>query len=225
MSTPTETRHRHTTPTATTAITRAVAGLRDPLRRTTSVLSWITRAAWVVLAIGVVSWIAGAQLGWLELVVLGVGMLAVLVASAFFAIGRHPYAITLRLREGRVVVGDRAMGGIDVRNTGSVPVLPARLELPVGPVTARFALPALSPGGEHDELFAIPTDRRGVLVVGPVRSVRGDPFGLIRRAVQWTDPARLGLRRLPARPGGPGLPGDHERGPVLPRPARVRPGR
>ena len=191
MSTPTETRRSHTTASATGTITRAVAGLRDPLRRTTSVLSWISRAAWILLVIAVASWIAGVQLGWLELVVLGVGMVAVLVASAFFAIGRHPYAITLRLREGRVVVGDRAMGAIDVRNTGSVPVLPARLELPVGPVTARFALPALSPGGEHDELFAIPTDRRGVLVVGPVRSVRGDPFGLIRRAVQWTEPEDL----------------------------------
>src|SRR5699024_2858617 len=46
-------------------------------------------------------------------------------------------------------------------------------------------------GGEHDELFTIPTERRGVLVVGPVRSVRGDPFGLIRRAVEWTEPEEL----------------------------------
>src|SRR5699024_11941780 len=53
------------------------------------------------------------------------------------------------------------------------------------------ALPGLDPGAEHDELFAIPTERRGVLVVGPVRSVRGDPFGLIRRAVQWTEPEDL----------------------------------
>lgn len=192
MSTPTESRRRiNTGPTVGDGLTRAVAGLRAPFRRTTSVLSWITRAAWIVLAIGAVAWVVGAQGGWVELVVLGCGFVAVLLGCAFFAIGRHPYAINLRLREGRVVVGERAMGGIDVRNIGTSHVLPARIELPVGPVTAKFALPGLDPGAEHDELFAIPTDRRGVLPVGPVRSVRGDPLGLIRRAVQWTEPEEL----------------------------------
>src|SRR5699024_12686052 len=117
-------------------LTRAVAGLRDPIRRTTSVLTWITRAAWLVLALGVIAWVVGARGGWVELVVLGAGLLAVLVGCVLFAIGRHPYAVNLRLREGRVVVGERAMGGIDVRNVGASHVLPARLELPVGPVTA-----------------------------------------------------------------------------------------
>ncbi|HLS62298.1 MAG TPA: DUF58 domain-containing protein [Ruania sp.] len=192
MSTPPETRRRiDTGPNIGDGLTRAVAGLRDPIRRTTSVLTWITRAAWLVLALGVIAWVVGARGGWVELVVLGAGLLAVLVGCVFFAIGRHPYAVNLRLREGRVVVGERAMGGIDVRNVGTSHVLPARLELPVGPVTAKFALPGLDPGAEHDELFAIPTERRGVLLVGPVRSVRGDPFGLIRRAVQWTEPEDL----------------------------------
>ncbi|UFU04925.1 DUF58 domain-containing protein [Ruania halotolerans] len=176
---------------STSSITRGLESLRGSMRRTTSALSWITLPAWVVLAVGVISWIAGSVLGWMELVVLGAALVATFVVCGFFAIGRHPYAITLRLREGRVVAGERAMGGIEVRNTGSAPVMPARMELPVGPSLARFALPALAPGGEHDELFAIPTERRAVLVVGPVRSVRGDPFGLIRRAVQWTEPEEL----------------------------------
>src|SRR5699024_2883239 len=178
MSTPPETRRRiDTGPSIGDGLTRAVAGLRDPIRRTTSVLTWITRAAWLVLALGVIAWVVGARGGWVELVVLGAGLLAVLVGCVFFAIGRHPYAVNLRLREGRVVVGERAMGGIDVRNVGTSHVLPARLELPVGPVTAKFALPGLDPGAEHDELFAIPTERRGVL--------------LIRRAVQWAEPGGL----------------------------------
>lgn len=176
---------------AASTITRAVTRIRAPFRRNTSPLSWISRAAWITLALAVVCWIVGQWLGWLELVVLGAGFIAVLVASSFFAIGRHPYEFSLRLREGRVVVGERAMGGIDVRNAGPSHSLHARMELPVGPVTARFALPALPPGGEHDELFTIPTERRGVLVVGPVRSVRGDPFGLIRRSVEWTEPQEL----------------------------------
>src|SRR5699024_11596085 len=117
MRTPSQTRRRITTgPTIGDGLTQAVAGLRDPIRRTTSVLTWITRAAWLVLALGVIAWVVVARGGWVELVVLGAGLLAVLVGCVFFAVGRHPYAVNLRLREGRAVVGERATGGSDVRN-------------------------------------------------------------------------------------------------------------
>src|SRR5690625_2366793 len=161
------------------------------VRRTSAALNWISRAAWVLLAVGLVSLLAGRRLGWIELVVLGAGFLSCLLGAAVFAIGRHPYEIGLRLREGRIVVGERAMGGVDVRNIGDRSVLPARIELPVGPSVAKFALPGLAPAEEHDELFAIPTQRRGVITVGPVSSVRGDPLGLIRRSVLWTEPQEL----------------------------------
>src|SRR5699024_9432035 len=35
--------------------------------------------------------------------------------------------------------------------------------------------------GSHEELFAVPTRRRAMLVVGPGRSVRDDPPSLMRR--------------------------------------------
>ncbi|WP_246464907.1 DUF58 domain-containing protein [Ruania alkalisoli] len=191
---------------STRSITRAVESLRGSMRRTSSIFTWVTLPAWMCVLLGIGAWIAGAVLGWLELVVLGAALVATFVVCGFFAIGRHPYAITLRLRDGRVVAGERAMGGIEVRNTSSGPVMPARLELPVGPNLARFALPALRAGGEHDELFAIPTERRAVLVVGPVRSVRGDPFGLIKRSVQWTQPEELYVhpRTVPLGPASAG---------------------
>lgn len=177
--------------TQTRSVTRTVGSLVGQVRRTSQLLTWVSRAAWVMLAVGLVALVAGRRLGWVELVIVGAGFLACLIGAAVFAIGRHPYAISLRLREGRVVVGERAMGGVDVRNVGDRSVLPARIELPVGPTTASFALPALAPEEEHDELFAIPTIKRGVITVGPVSSVRGDPLGLIRRAVLWTEPEEL----------------------------------
>ena len=67
---------------------------------------------------------------------------------------------------------------------------------PVGAAVAEFSVPALAPGAEHDDLFAIPTARRAVIVVGPVRSVRGDPFGLARRSVRWTRPVDLFVHPL-----------------------------
>ena len=193
-----------TTRTAATtgSVTRVVTGLVSQVRRSTTALSWISRAGWVVLCAGVLGLVAGSRFGWVELLIIGAGLLAALAGAAVFAIGRHPYAITLRLREGRVVVGERAMGGIEVRNAGSAPVLPARIELPVGTTRASFALPGLRPGSEHDELFAIPTTKRGVIVVGPVSSVRGDPLGLIRRSVLWTQPEELYVHPRTIRMGG-----------------------
>ncbi|ACQ80017.1 protein of unknown function DUF58 [Beutenbergia cavernae DSM 12333] len=171
---------------ATTAAT-LVAGVR----RVSGALHWVSRAAWVTLGVVVAAAIAGSVLGWVELVAIAAGLGAVLVAAIAFTIGRHPYAVSLRLRDHRVVVGERAMGGIHVVNVGEHRVLPARIELPVGAGRAGFALPALPAGGEHEELFAIPTQRRSVIQVGPVRSVRGDPLGLLRRTVTWTEPQEL----------------------------------
>jgi uncharacterized protein (DUF58 family) len=65
------------------------------------------------------------------------------------------------------------------------------MEVPVGRSTASFPLPRLAAGAEHDELLRIPTERRQVIVLGPVRSVRGDPFGLVGRTLTWTEPQTI----------------------------------
>jgi uncharacterized protein (DUF58 family) len=108
-----------------------------------------------------------------------------------FTVGRSRYAVELDLQQTRVVVGERAVGAVQVTSTASRRLLPARIELPVGGTAAGFDLPPLAPGETHEDLFAIPTARRAVLVVGPVRSVRGDALGLLRRDVVWTDPVDL----------------------------------
>lgn len=161
------------------------------LRSVAPVLSWVSLAAWLSLAIGVLAVGVGFWFGWVELVAVGAGLLAVLLVSLAFTLGRHPYEVSLRLRDHRITVGDRAVGGISVRNVGPKRVLPARIELPVGAGRAGFVLPALAAGEEHEDLFAIPTLRRAVIMVGPVSSVRGDPLGLLRRTVTWTEPQEL----------------------------------
>ena len=61
----------------------------------------------------------------------------------------------------------------------------------MGAATAVFHLPRMKPGQVHEDLFTIPTARRAVIVVGPVRSVRADPLHLLRRQVLWTEPEDL----------------------------------
>lgn len=182
MSTPTET---------TGSITHAVTTLVSGVRRTAPALRWVSRAGWISLVLGIFFLVSGTILGWIEPIIMGAALVLLMCGAALFAIGRHPYEVNLRLHSGRIVVGERAVGALDITNTSERPVLPARVELPVGAGSASFSLPTLSGGEVHSELFTIPTERRGVIIVGPVSSVRGDPIGLVRRAVIWTEPEEL----------------------------------
>lgn len=151
----------------------------------------VSPVGWGVAVVAAGALLLGRRYGWLELAALGAALAAVLLVALLMTVGRSRYAITLDMADRRVKVGERALGRLEVRNVARRRSLPSRVELPVGAVTAEFAVPALSAGAEHDDLFAIPTARRAVIVVGPVRSVRGDPFGLARRSVRWTRPVEL----------------------------------
>jgi uncharacterized protein (DUF58 family) len=146
---------------------------------------------WAVLTATVVAWWVGARYGWAEFTVLAGLTGFVLLAAVASAVGRSRYAVTLDLAQRRVCVGERAVGRVEVRNVSTRALLPAEIELPVGAGLAVFPLPRLAPAAVHDDIFAVPTQRRCVIVVGPVRSVRGDPLGLVRREVRWTEPIEL----------------------------------
>src|SRR5690606_18209330 len=70
-------------------------------------------------------------------------------------------------------------------------LLPLRMELVVGDGAAEFHVPTLAGGASHEEVFVLPTERRGIIPVGPATAVRGDPLGILRRAVPWTQPIPL----------------------------------
>jgi len=92
------------------------------------------------------------------------------------------YDVDLDLTRTHVVVGERAIGGLTLVNGTSRPILPSRVVLPVGSGRGEFDVPRLAPQAAHEELFAIPTTARGVLAVGPVSVLRGDPLGLFERS-------------------------------------------
>jgi uncharacterized protein (DUF58 family) len=135
--------------------------------------------------------VGGLIAGWVELVVPGLALLALLVTGALMTIGRSAYDVHVDLTRSRVRVGERAIGRIVVTATGARRSARSLLTLPVGANAADFELPALAPGEEFDESFIVPTARRGVVRVGPVVSRRGDPLGLLRRTVTWTEPETI----------------------------------
>jgi len=146
---------------------------------------------WAVLGVGLLLGALGWWRGWIELAVPAVVVVAGLVVGVLLTLGRSTYAVQVDLADHRVTVGRRAVGNLQIRNAGRRRLLPARIELPVGAGSADFALPSLAPGAIHEDVFAVPTSRRAVIVVGPVRSVRGDPLGLAHRRVTWTEPVDL----------------------------------
>ena len=95
--------------------------------------------------------------------------------------------MSLSLPHRRVVVGEAAVGIVNVANPTGPRILGAKLEVPIGPGLAELAIPSLRKGAELDQQFAVPTVRRGVVPVGPVRTIRADPIGLVRRELIWTE--------------------------------------
>lgn len=161
------------------------------LRRVWFVLSIPTWIGWSLLVSGAVGIYAGSTWGWREASVIGIIALAVVALSTPYLIGRTDYEARLDLNRSRVVAGERAVGAIQLRNPRSRALLPVRVELPVGQSTAVFDIPRIGPGEDYEDLFTIPTRRRAVLKVGPIRAVRGDPIGVLAKVATWTEPQDL----------------------------------
>ncbi|WP_438855227.1 DUF58 domain-containing protein [Agromyces sp. M3QZ16-3] len=172
-------------------IARAVVAIR---RATSVVQRWtrpdrsvVTPLGWGAVAASVVALVLGYGFGWLELAIVGWGAVVVIALASLWLAGRGAGAIELALPVPRVAVGESAEAHLVARNPGRRRFSGARIEVPVGRrVVSRF-VPALPRGGTFDERVSIPTERRGVVAVGPVRTVRADPIGLMRREIVWSE--------------------------------------
>lgn len=147
----------------------------------------VTALGWSLLALTVLALTAGYVWSWVEAVVAGWTALVLLVVASGYLIGRTAYDVGLSLPANRVVVGDRAPGEVSIRNPLRRRLAGVRVEVPVGQGLAEFAAPSLAAGEEHSDVFVVPTTRRGIVPIGPVRTVRADPIGLLRREVVWAE--------------------------------------
>jgi uncharacterized protein (DUF58 family) len=160
------------------------------------------------LAVGTgLAWFLAVRFGWLEFGYVAAAFCIVLALSALFTIGRLRLTVSMVVDPLRVRVGESAAAQLQVTNTGAAPLLPIGIEMPVGAAVARYTSPILKPGGTYEELALIPTQRRGVVVLGPVTTQRGDPFGVFRREVGWTEQVEIFVhpRTVPLEPLGSGL--------------------
>jgi len=151
----------------------------------------VTPLGWVVLVAIPIALYCGYRFGWVELVVAGFAGVVLVAVAALYLVGRNAVAVSLDVAHSRVVVGQEAAGTVLVRNAGIGRTLGVTVEIPVAHGLAEIAVPSLARGGRSEQHFAIPTRRRGVVAVGPARTVRADPIGLVRRELIWTGTTEL----------------------------------
>ncbi|CAN5244002.1 hypothetical protein BH18ACT4_BH18ACT4_07350 [soil metagenome] len=153
----------------------------------------LTRQGWLVVAGAVVLVVLGRLLGVFELFLLG-SSAAVLLVVAVVSVAR----VHLRFEVDREVTPALVHAGmlsrfeLRVRNAGDqrTPVL--RLFDPVSRTqVADLLLGPLEPLGTAHAAYRLPTERRGIVRVGPLAVVVGDPFGLASVATKAAPVAEL----------------------------------
>lgn len=160
------------------------------------VMAPVTGLGWWALVISIGSWTVAVVLRWKEFGYLATAALVLFGLCALMGLGRSVFTITLTVEPSRITVGGSSVGRVVVRNIAGRRSLPVDLELPVGASGTGFSLPSLAPKAEFDDIFVVPTNRRSVIPIGPAITVRGDPIGLIRREVRWTDQIELFVHPL-----------------------------
>lgn len=129
---------------------------------------------------------AGRALGTVDLSMLAAAGIVVLVAGAVTVfIGKPDVRARRILRPKRLYAGTAALAEIDLENRGRrrTTVL-AVIDRFGTRREARFAVPPLLPGEVGRGAYRVPTSRRGIFAIGPLRVGVTDPLGLVRRIVQ-----------------------------------------
>ncbi|WP_394280386.1 DUF58 domain-containing protein [Microbacterium sp.] len=204
MSFPTESRLTRTATSTGYARTRYDDTARSTVLAVRGVQSWrrvraiaravwraivdtVTPVGWVVLGVAVLGLAVGLPLGLLEFAAAGGAALLLLVLSVPFLFSARAYQVRLLLAHDRVVAGTPVTGELVVTNVGRSVALPGRVDVPVGAGLVDVNVPLLRPRHDFREKVVIPTAARGIITVGPARTVRGDPLGILTREATWED--------------------------------------
>lgn len=163
------------------------------------------------LGIGGVAMLAiGFGFGYPDLAVLGATALIALVWALGHAALRPKLAVTRSVDPDRVGRGEGSRVSLLVRNTGrfGAATLIAHDRCGWGAqTTATVPVPLLRlrPGHDTQVDYPVPTDRRGIVHVGPLQVIRRDPLGLVSMsrshgdtALIWVYPRTHLMQAVPA---------------------------
>ena len=166
---------------------RAIPGIRHVM----DACSVVTSFGWLVIGAAIAGFVGAILAGWAEAFALFVACLSLLIIAIILVAAPSPYRVFLRLAQERVVAGQTALGEIRVVNDTVRRGGSEVIELPIGTGVAEFVIPGVSSHETWDEFFSVLTRRRGVIEIGPARTVRSDGLGLLRRVRSWDNPVTL----------------------------------
>ncbi|MET0902446.1 MAG: DUF58 domain-containing protein [Acidimicrobiales bacterium] len=144
----------------------------------------LTRQGWLV-GFGAFALLAtGRILGLPELFALGVIAAALLLGSALLVgTARLELEVGRTIHPARVHVGTASRVDLTLRNLRATTTPVLRLRDPVsGTRGADLLVPPLGRAERTIAAYRLPTDRRGLVQIGPLDVVVGDPFGLVSLA-------------------------------------------
>jgi uncharacterized protein (DUF58 family) len=162
----------------------------------------ITRQGWTAIVAAAACFIIGRVFGLIELYVVGCGVIIAVLVSVISVQRRLPVLDVRRIvSPSMVAVGEPARVDIQVANIGRQASPYLQLWEPVGPNGgAPMQLARLSPGQAASAAYRVPTTRRGLVHIGPLRALRRDVLGLSQRTTSLAGteevlvvPHRVGL--------------------------------
>jgi uncharacterized protein (DUF58 family) len=165
----------------------------------------VTARGWGLLAAAVILLATGFRFGYPDLAMLGTAA-GIAVAWAAGAAGWRPRLHVHRAAHpDRVARGEPARMTLTVRNTGRLRAATLVARDRCAPADVPVPLLRLRPGRDTTVDYPVPTARRGVIPVGPLKITRRDPLGLISLAhpygdvtTVWVHPRIHPLRAVPA---------------------------
>ncbi len=138
-----------------------------------------TGALTAILAIGVLA--ASYLLGYPRLAVLGVAGLVALAVSALSVVRRPDLAMTRDVYPSRVTRGEAAVALLTAVNRSRWSGVQVDVRESFGDAELAVPLPYVPRGGRREVGYPLPTGRRGVHAVGPLRWQRAGSLGFFRR--------------------------------------------
>lgn len=154
------------------------------------------------MAVAVATTAAGLMLRWPAVLGLGVAKLAVVLVALAYLVRPPDLHIDRRVSPSRVRKGELAIAHLRLRNRARRPFLGGVGVQELGGEELEVSLPRLRRGEQDVRTTVLPTQRRGLHLLGPVLLRRADAFGLVRvdRRHGGEDELLVLPRVLPFRP-------------------------
>jgi uncharacterized protein (DUF58 family) len=153
----------------------------------------VTKRGWLTLLVGGACLFGGRLAGAPELYVLGTILVVLVIACVLYLKATRLHIdVSRELHPRRVHAGSPSRVDLLVHNLGRRLSAVLNLRDAVsGTAGANLMVPPLRPGATARAAYRLPTDRRGILTIGPLDVLLSDPFGLTSVAIQASGVSEL----------------------------------